>query len=77
VLSDIDATAPGKALVGINSNFGDTATLSKIRVTGDTKKKLKTCVRFKGNSTGKEPAAIGTGADGTFCRFTSSDITYK
>ncbi|MER7688521.1 pectate lyase [Streptomyces sp. NPDC097610] len=77
VLSDIDATAPGKALVGINSNFGDTATLSKIRVTGDTKKKLKTCVRFKGNSSGKEPTELGTGADGTFCKFSSSDITYK
>ncbi|MEN1884550.1 pectate lyase [Streptomyces mirabilis] len=77
VLSDLDATAPGKTLVGIDSNFGDTATLSRIRVTGDTRKKLTTCVRFKSNSSGKEPAELGTAADGTFCRFTSSDITYK
>ncbi|MEU6258215.1 pectate lyase [Streptomyces sp. NPDC047043] len=77
VLSDIDVTAPGKAIVGVNANYGDTATLSKIRIHGDSKKKIKTCVRFKGNNTGKEPTEIGTGADGTTCKFSSSDITYN
>lgn len=77
VISDIDATAPGKVLVGVNANYGDTATLSKIRIYGDTKKKIKPCVRFKGNNTGKEPTEIGTGADGTTCKFSPSDITYK
>ncbi|MFI1565732.1 pectate lyase [Streptomyces sp. NPDC020490] len=76
VLSDIDVTAPGEAIVGVNSNYGDTATLSKIRIHGDSRKKIKTCVRFKGNNTGKEPAELGTGADGTTCKFSSSDITY-
>ena len=77
VLSDIDVVAPLKAIVGVNANYGDTATLSKIRIQGDPKKKVKTCVRFKGNSTGKEPTEIGTGADGTTCKFPSSAITYK
>ncbi|MGW7048066.1 pectate lyase [Streptomyces avermitilis] len=77
VLSDIDATAPGKALVGINSNYGDTATLSRIRVHGDTKKKIKPCVRFKGNNTGKEPTELGSGPDGTSCKFKTSDISYE
>lgn len=77
VLSDIDATAPGKALVGINSNYGDTATLSKIRIHGDTKKKIKPCVRFKGNNTGKEPTELGSGPDGTSCKFKASDISYE
>ncbi|MFH8803069.1 pectate lyase [Streptomyces sp. NPDC017936] len=77
VLSDIDVVAPLKAIVGVNANYGDTATLSKIRIQGDSKKKTKTCVRFKGNNTGKEPTEIGTGADGTTCKFSSSDITYK
>ncbi|MFF3331365.1 pectate lyase [Streptomyces sp. NPDC002888] len=77
VLSDIDVVAPLKAIVGVNTNFGDTATLSKIRIQGDSKKKTRTCVRFKGNNTGKEPTELGTGADGTTCKFASSDITYK
>ncbi|MFG2130126.1 pectate lyase [Streptomyces sp. NPDC048751] len=77
VLSDIDVVAPLKAIAGVNSNFGDTATLSKIRIQGDPKKKTKTCVRFKGNNTGKEPTELGVGADGKTCKFSSSDITYK
>ncbi|MER5379679.1 pectate lyase [Streptomyces sp. NPDC006465] len=76
VIADVDVTAPGKAIVGINSNYGDTASLRNIRVHGDTKKKIKTCVRFQGNNTGKEPKEIGTGPDGTSCRFTASDVTY-
>ncbi|MDT0406450.1 MULTISPECIES: pectate lyase [Streptomyces] len=77
VLSDIDVTAPGKSIVGINTNYGDTATLSKIRIHGDSKKKIKTCTRYQGNSSGKEPKDLGSGADGTYCVFSSSDITYK
>ncbi|MET9902569.1 pectate lyase [Streptomyces sp. NPDC006446] len=76
VINDVDVTAPGKAIVGINSNYGDTASLRNIRVHGDTKKKIKTCVRFQGNNTGKEPKELGTGPDGTSCRFTASDVTY-
>ncbi|MFF6998671.1 pectate lyase [Streptomyces sp. NPDC008313] len=68
VVNDVDVTAPGKVLVGINSNYGDTATLTKVRVHGDSGRKIKPCVRFKGNSTGKEPTEIGSGADGTYCR---------
>ncbi|MFC8915541.1 pectate lyase [Streptomyces sp. NPDC057116] len=77
VLHDIDVTAPGKSIVGVNQNYGDTATLSKIRIHGDAKKKIKTCVRFKGNNTGKEPTQLGSGPDGTACRFSASDITYN
>jgi len=76
VLSDIDVTAPGKSIVGINTNYGDTATLSKIRVHGDSKKKIKTCTRYQGNSSGKEPKDLGSGADGTYCRFSATDVTY-
>ncbi|MFI1417828.1 pectate lyase [Streptomyces sp. NPDC020731] len=77
VLKDIDVVAPGKSLVGINTNYGDTATLSEIRIQGDSKKKIKTCTRYQGNNTGKEPKDLGSGADGTYCKFSASDITYK
>ncbi|WP_030858574.1 pectate lyase [Streptomyces sp. NRRL S-37] len=77
VLKDIDVVAPGKSLVGINTNYGDTATLSQIRIQGDSKKKIKTCTRYQGNNTGKEPKDLGSGADGKYCKFSSSDITYN
>ncbi|MFH9708583.1 pectate lyase [Streptomyces luteogriseus] len=78
VLSDIDVTAPMKSIVGVNANYGDTATLSKIRIHGDAKKKIKTCVRFEGNNTGKEPKELTPpGPDGKSCKFTASDISYQ
>ncbi|MEU9355289.1 pectate lyase [Streptomyces griseoloalbus] len=77
VLNDIDVTAPGKSLVGINTNYGDTATLAKIRIHGDSKKKIKTCTRYQGNNSGKEPKDLGSGPDGTYCKFSASDLTYN
>ncbi|MBT2440262.1 pectate lyase [Streptomyces sp. ISL-36] len=77
ILNDVDVTAPGGAIVGVNANYGDTAALRQIRVHGDAKKKIKPCVRFTGNSTGKEPTEIGSGPDGVTCRYTASDISYE
>ncbi|MET9389401.1 pectate lyase [Streptomyces sp. NPDC006624] len=78
VLSDIDVTAPMNSIVGVNANYGDTATLSKIRIHGDSKKKIKTCVRFEGNNTGKEPKELKpAGPDGKTCKFQASDISYQ
>lgn len=71
------ATFKGKSIVGINSNYGDTAALRKIRIHGDSGRKIKTCTRFEGNSSGKEPKELGSGPDGTSCKFSSSDITYQ
>ncbi|MFD5228336.1 pectate lyase [Streptomyces qaidamensis] len=78
VLSDIDVTAPMNSIVGVNANYGDTATLSKIRIHGDGKKKIKTCVRFEGNNTGKEPKELTPpGPDGKSCKFKAADISYQ
>ncbi|GGN68082.1 pectate lyase [Streptomyces albiflavescens] len=77
IINDVDVTAPLKAIVGVNSNYGDTASLRRVRIHGDSGKKIKTCVRFQGNNTGKEPTELGTGPDGTSCRFTASDISYE
>ncbi|GAA4595957.1 hypothetical protein BJY16_001858 [Actinoplanes octamycinicus] len=75
VLQNVTATGKAKALVGINTNFGDTATLSGVTVVGFPS--LKLCVKFKGNNTGAEPTEIGTGADGVNCKYSDSDITFK
>ncbi|OAA25454.1 Pectate lyase [Frankia sp. EI5c] len=77
IVRNVVVTAPGKALVGINTNYGDTATLSGITVVGDSSRKISICDRYTGNSKGSEPTKTGSGADGTYCRYSTSDITYK
>ncbi|MHA5050064.1 pectate lyase [Streptomyces sp. SD15] len=77
IINDVDVTAPMKAIVGVNANYGDTAALRNVRIHGDTKKKIKTCVSFQGNNTGKEPTELSTGPDGKTCKFTTSDISYE
>ncbi|OHV45294.1 pectate lyase [Pseudofrankia sp. BMG5.36] len=77
VIQNVTVTAPGKTLAGINSNYGDTATLSGITIVGDTKKKISICDRYEGNDVGDEPVKLGTGADGTYCRYSPSDLTYR
>ncbi|MBV7695136.1 pectate lyase [Streptomyces sp. TRM70350] len=77
IINDVDVTAPGTSIVGINANFGDTAALRKVRIHGDSGKKIKPCTRFQGNDTGAEPKELGTGPDGTHCRYTASDLTYR
>ncbi|WP_405661207.1 pectate lyase [Streptomyces sp. NBC_01166] len=77
VVKDVDVTAPGKSLVGINSNYGDTATLSSIRIHGDSSKKIEPCVRYEGNDNGDEPEEVGSGPDGKYCLYSESDISYE
>ncbi|GGN60969.1 pectate lyase [Actinoplanes lobatus] len=82
VVKNVAVTYPGSSLVGINSNYGDTATFSGITITGDSSKKISICVTYKGNNTGAEPTKLATykgstGGDGTYCKFTTSNITYK
>ncbi len=76
-LNTIEATYKGSRIVGINTNYGDSATLKAITIVGDTSKKMVPCQKYIGNNTGAEPTTNGTGADGTYCKYASSDITYK
>lgn len=75
-VSDVDVTAPGKSLVGINTNYGDTATLKSVRIHDDSSKKIEPCVRYTGNDSGDEPPETGSGPDGTYCKYAASDISY-
>lgn len=75
-VDDVDVTAPGRSLVGINANYGDTATLRHVRIHGDADRKIEPCVRYTGNDTGEEPEETGSGPDATHCRYRPSDISY-
>jgi hypothetical protein len=77
VFRNITATAKGSALAGINSNYGDTASFSNVTIIGDSSKKITICQRYTGNKTGAEPTKNGSGPDGTYCKYQSSDIHYR
>ncbi|KAF8659059.1 hypothetical protein AX16_001931 [Volvariella volvacea WC 439] len=57
----------GSELVGINS----TATIRRTRAQSVS----TICQRYNGNSSGSEPTKSGSGPDGTYCLYSSSDIT--
>ncbi|KAI1484799.1 pectate lyase [Biscogniauxia mediterranea] len=69
-LTGITASS-GKSLCGINSNYGDTCTITDSTVT-DVK---DICVTYTGNSSGKEPTKNGSGADGTYCIYDESELS--
>ncbi|KAI1497725.1 pectate lyase [Biscogniauxia marginata] len=69
IIDSITAT-DGSALVGINSNYGDTATLTNI-VANDVK---DVCVEYEGNDSGDEPEKISSGPSDA-CLYSDSDIT--
>ncbi|MGW2595561.1 pectate lyase [Streptomyces sp. NPDC001515] len=68
-------TAPGNTLVGINTNYGDTARFSGVTIYDDADRGIDICTKYKGVTSG-EPSKTGTGADGTHCIYSASDITY-
>lgn len=77
VLEGVEVTAPADRLVGINENYGDSATLRAITVVGDDDRELVPCQRYIGNDSGDEPEETGEGPDGTYCRYTEADISYQ
>ncbi|MET8848945.1 pectate lyase [Amycolatopsis sp. NPDC004625] len=76
VVDNVTATVPGKALVGINPNYGDTAKLTRITIVGDSSRKIEPCQKYKGVTSG-EPTKTGSGPDSTNCLYTAANITYK
>ncbi|MBQ0826739.1 pectate lyase [Streptomyces sp. RG38] len=76
-LDTIEVNWKGSRIAGINTNYGDSVTLRKITVVGDSGKKIVPCQKYIGNNTGKEPGTNGSGPDGTYCKYAASDITYK
>jgi hypothetical protein len=72
VLQDVTARM-GQTLVGINTNYGDTADFDRITLYGQ----MTVCERYTGNNTGAEPVRTGQGSDSMYCRYETSDITQR
>ncbi|MEU7865231.1 pectate lyase [Dactylosporangium sp. NPDC049140] len=64
-----------KYVVGINTNWGDTATLSRVVVQSSSG--IHICAEYTGVAKGSEPKYLGDGMGDGHCNFKSSDITYK
>ncbi|MFD5319581.1 pectate lyase [Streptomyces sp. NPDC127098] len=77
VLDGVEVTVPADRLVGINENYGDTATLRNVTIVGDSGRDVVPCQKYIGNDDGDEPDESGADADGTYCRYAASDITYR
>jgi hypothetical protein len=60
-IQSITATS-GSVIAGVNTNYGDVATLSSLNIGS-----IPTCWLYTGNSTGDEPVKTGTGANGKNC----------
>ncbi|MFI5933809.1 pectate lyase [Actinoplanes sp. NPDC051494] len=69
LLNDIDMVA------GINTNWGDIATITRVTLTNSSSATV--CGMYKGVPKGSEPSYLGAGWNTTNCKVTQSDITYK
>ncbi|EGZ19290.1 pectate lyase [Phytophthora sojae] len=63
---------PGNAVVTVNKNWGDKATLSNVWVKS-SKATVKVCQWSQGNAKG-EPSILGHGPSGTLCKYSTSDV---
>ncbi|KAJ7666585.1 pectin lyase fold/virulence factor [Mycena polygramma] len=61
----------GDVVAGINTNYGETASIRTARV--DDVDDI--CVKYTGNDDGDEPPETGSGPDSSLCLYSSSNIT--
>jgi hypothetical protein len=69
LLNDVDY------VVGINTNWGDVATITRVTLTNSSSAVV--CGMYKGVPKGSEPTYLGEGWNTTNCKVTQSDITRK
>jgi hypothetical protein len=63
-------------LAGVNANYNDSATFARITIRAAANS-VTICERYNGNDTGAEPSRVGSGANGTNCIYSASDITWQ
>ncbi|KAF9466814.1 pectate lyase-domain-containing protein [Collybia nuda] len=63
----------GSEAVGINTNFGDTATLSNVKTNGKPSS-ANVCCTYKGVGSGSEPSKIGCGDSYSACSYSASSV---
>jgi hypothetical protein len=76
VIDGVTATAPGDAIVGINTNQGDTASISHLVIRGDSERSVDVCQWYKGVPSGGTSSKVGEGSSDS-CDYEQSDVTYE
>jgi glucan-binding YG repeat protein len=71
-VSNVYVVNPDNAVVTVNKNWGDEATLSNVWVKS-SKSTVKVCQWSQGNANG-EPKILGNGPSGKLCQFSTSDV---
>ncbi|KAL3661662.1 hypothetical protein V7S43_013422 [Phytophthora oleae] len=71
-VSNVYVVNPGNAIVTVNKNWGDEATLSNIWVKSSSDK-VKICQWSQGNADG-EPSMLGDGPSPPLCQYSESDV---
>jgi hypothetical protein len=69
IVDDVDYVA------GINSNWGDTATIRRVTVLNASS--IHVCAKYKGVAKGSEPSYLGDGWNDANCNVSQSDVTYR
>ena len=64
-----------KYVAGINTNWGDTATFTRITLINGTNTHI--CAEYQGVPKGSEPPYLGDGQGDAYCHYSLSDITYQ
>jgi hypothetical protein len=77
VIRNVTLTRPGGTVAGINVNYGDTARFTGVTIVNDSSRAMVICRKYNGNDDGDEPVQVGTGADGTNCIYSPSDLIYS
>ncbi|KAI0470588.1 pectate lyase-domain-containing protein [Xylariaceae sp. FL0804] len=70
VIFDGLTATTGSEVCGINSNYGDSCTITDSAISDVD----DICVTYTGNDTGDEPEENGSGPDGTYCIYSDSDV---
>jgi len=74
VIDNVKLKSVRSAVLGINSNYGDKATITNLYIRAWTKGSPKVCVTYTGNSSGDEPTSLGEKWDTSNCVVSTSDI---
>lgn len=76
VIDNVKLSNVKAAVVGINSNYGDKATITNLKIKGYKSGSPKVCYTYKGtNNNSSEPTAIGEKWNTANCVVKTSDVT--
>ncbi len=75
VIDNVKLNGVSAGVVGINTNYGDKATIKNLKIKGYKSGSPKVCVTYKGNSSGSEPSSLGEKWNTSNCVVKTSDVT--